>query len=250
MKWYVANDEKRSTRQLVIEVPTGNAKEPKFGMIMLPGKYQETFANQISTGFFRMSGDPLPFMMARADKCVATLKDQPFRMAYSFYRMPSGGLFGIFLEFESEQLGKATQSGFPIIEMTYGLDVQETRTLALEGPTRQPAHIVFAEGSSSGHYVSINPYTGERSSESSMPQSIYDRVFELPGDFIDAFKKEYDSLLSYHRNCRQRDYQQSMRQLCELFPLSAYPILRANESPSTAKKGKASAASKWWQFWK
>lgn len=247
MDWHRATDPKRRITQLVLDVPAGNACEPRFGLLSLPGKYCQLITQPVTAGFFRMSGDPLPFLMARADQSVQSLRAIPFRIAYSFFHLPAGGIFGAFLEFDSPELARESPTPFPILEMTYGLDTEEGRRTIVEGATRQPAHLVFTFGSARGSYESFNPATGRMNSPAAMPECAFDRVFDLPGGVADAFRDEFEALLAHHRSRPVPDYELCMEQLCELFPVSEPPILETPpvsvEPPLPPQSGAISLAA-------
>jgi hypothetical protein len=92
MNWYQAESTKTSVRQVVVEIPPGHEKDSKFGMMFFGSKYLQLMTSVWVAGFFRMDGDPGPYVLVRGDGAASQLRGSPLRIAFSFYRMRAGGL--------------------------------------------------------------------------------------------------------------------------------------------------------------
>jgi hypothetical protein len=246
LNWYLARDHRRRTNQVVIQLAEGGATDSKFGTLVLAAKYEFLNAQPWCAGYFRADADAGPFLLVRADGNVEHLRRPALRLAFSFYRLPAGGLFGIFVEADAQPLRLASPTGQPVIEGVYGLDVADAIERMRDALARDVIHMCFADASRSFTHITIGPSGG--STEVNPPECRFDRVFHVDSDCRRSLLHEFDQLLKYHAGLseRVRSYQRSMQELAERFPAAESPILGAKYAVDDSDRA---SGKKWWQVW-
>lgn len=225
---------------MVIEIPPGQEAKSKFGMLFFGAKYLHLMTAPWTTGFFRLDGDPGPYLMVRGDKAVSKLRGSPIRVAFSFYRMKAGGLCAIFVDADCPEVREKLTYPHVLFEMMYGLDTAEAKGQIQDAISRDSLHLCFAEGDGPGE-MSGGIYSG------SAINAEYDIVVPLPPDCRAALKQEWENLLKYHGSipAGRKDFQQSGQQMQSENPQTENPILSRSSQPS-----RDSSLKKWWQVWK
>lgn len=245
MTWYIASDERRKVRQVVIELPAGGARDSKFGSLGLAAKYENLLSQTWCAGYFRTDAEKGPFLLVRADGHVAKLKESPLRVAFSCYREPSGGVLGVFVAAENPELRKASQTGHAVFECVYGLDFQDTVERIRDGLSRDVIHLCFADAATNMRMSMID--ASGQSREMTAPACRFDRVFPVPDDCRRALVEEFRELMAYHRSLApsRRDYTRSMQQLSADFPASEHPILNRTQQNAPALPSAKARQSFW-----
>jgi hypothetical protein len=234
MSWYLAKDDRRKTRQVVIELPAGGAQDSKFGSLGLAAKYENLTRQPWCAGYFRTDAEKGPFLLVRADGHVAHLRDSPLRVAFSFYHEPAGGLFGVFVAAESPELRRASQTGHAVFECIYGLDYQDTVERIQDALARDVVHLCFADASTNLSVSSMQPDGTFK--EMTPPACRFDRVYPMPDDCRQALVQQLRELMGYHSSLppSRRDYQGSMEQMSADFPPSEHPVLGRSHATGTS----------------
>jgi len=220
MNWYYAQDEPRSVHEVVLEATEPRPVDSKFGMLFLGGKYHVLRSSPWVTGFFRLESDPGPYLLVRADGYADPLKNQPFRVAFCFYRMQAGGLFAVFVDFPKLKLSGVPSKSFVLFEMIRGLDLDDERERIQSALACSQLHICFAEGDGPGEEV------GEGWMGSSI-NACYDVLIDIDTGCHEILDREWRALLEYHDSMVRvrRDYEASLQQLQEENPLTHNPIV-------------------------
>ena len=257
MNWYYSEDKPKSVREVVIDVRTPSPVKSKFGMLMLGSKYHILRSNVWVAGYFRLDGDPGPFLLIRADRHADELKSQAFRVAHCFYRMRAGGLYAIFVDFRALILPNAPSGPFVLFEMIRGIDMGDERQRILDGINRPQLHVCFAEGDRPGEDLGGGMWSG------GAINAAYDVLVDVGDDCRETLKAEWDALLGFHRSLptATRDFNSSIGQMQAENPLSRNPIidLPAAQVPAVESRvndtatgvvgiGKGPTRKKWWQL--
>ncbi len=219
--WYVAENQIKSVRQVVLEVPRPNLVASKFGKLMLGEPYHTLTTNFWAVDFFRLEGDPGPHLLVRADGHTTRLRNQPFRVAFCFYRMKTGGLFALFVDFPGLRTPRASSVPFALFEIIRGLDLDEERQRIGDAIDQPRLHICFAEGEGPGDGLGSGLW------RDGAIDALYDVLVDLDPQCREALKREWQSLLDYHHALpRERcDFDASVRQMQSQNPLTQNPIL-------------------------
>ncbi|MBK6504534.1 MAG: hypothetical protein IPG02_02435 [Ignavibacteria bacterium] len=104
--WYFAENKSKGLRQVVFNISEDLIQETKLGSLILAAKYKNLAEKGWATGFFRLDGDRGPFLLVRADDYVEEIKKSKMKLGISFFRMDAGGLFGIYVHVDSDNLRK------------------------------------------------------------------------------------------------------------------------------------------------
>jgi hypothetical protein len=260
MEWYQVERTEKSVKQVVVEIPSGQEKDSIFGMLLFGAKFRHLMKSTWITGFFRLDGDPGPYLLVRGDDAARKLRGSPLLVAFTFYKMRSGGLMAIFVEADSPTVRGQIKAPHVLFEMIYGLDQDEIKSLFRDAFSRETLHLCFAEGDGPGESSG-----GIYSSGSINAQ--HDVVVSLPADCRAALKKEWDSLLTYHTSipAGRRSFEDSARQMEAENPAAENPVLPRSARSATDAPGPNSISSKnativsqpsskpskkWWEFWK
>ena len=230
--WYQAEDARKSVRQIVIEIPPGSEQASKFGQFLFGMKYMQLMSNTWTAGFFRLDGDPGPYLLVRGDKVASRLKGYPMRVAFSFYRMRAGGLCAIFVDVDCPEVRAKLTYPHVLFETMYGLDMADTKTHVQDAISRDSLHLCFAEGDGPGEM-----HVGYFSSKGIKAQ--FDVVAPLGEDCRAALKGEWEGILNYHASipASHRDFQQSGSQMAAENPQTENPILARGAKGGTAPAG-------------
>ncbi len=224
VNWYLAEDQRRGTRQVVLELPAGGAQATGFGVLMNPVEYirSQTWC----AGYFGTYNRKGTFLLVRADGHVEKLRECPLRIAFAFYRQAAGGLFGIYVAAEnSKELAAASPTGYAVFECSLGLDADEFIDMIHGGLSRKEIHMVFAEGSDL-NTAKVYDGSGEFV-EMPLPSCRFERIFPVPDDCRLALNHEFQELHNYHLALpsSKRDFGHCMEQLRLDWPITAHPIL-------------------------
>lgn len=213
--WYSAKQ--GSVEQVVIEIKP-NAKESRFGTLMFAAKYLHLAQHPLTVGFFALDSKPdPPYLMIRTDNLVGEMAKSPIRIAFSFCKMPSGGVLAIFVE--SPVMKKHLRNSF--LEEVLGLDYEDQKQRIRNAFKKDKLDIVLADGHGGtatidGSFASVDPIYAE-----------YDIVFPMQKDLRDLLGKKFEDLLSYHHSLRSRDYNKSANELWRMIPENKSPIINA-----------------------
>jgi hypothetical protein len=243
--WYLAKDDRRHVRQVVIETDESAAQASRFGDLMMSGQYKMLCSLSWTTGYFRLDDDPGPYLLARADGQTEHLRSGPFRVAFTFYREPAGGLFGLFVGADSEALRKASPTANPVIESLSGLDVQEVVDRIRDALAKETVHVCFAEAAQGLSMDAIG--ADGKFHKMSPPGCRFDRIISVPEDCRKALSAEFQGLLAHHRSLAvgARNFQRSAAQLDAEFPQSENPVLDYKYATATAKANVLTRPSFW-----
>lgn len=246
MNWYQVENAKKSVRQVVVEIPPGHEKDSKFGMMFFGSKYLQLMTSVWIAGFFRMDGDPGPYLLIRGDGAAGQLRGSPLRVAFSFYRMRAGGLMAIFVEADSPTVRQRLKRLQLLFETFYGLDQEDTKGMIRDAVTRDALHLCFAEGDGPGEF------SGGIFSGGSI-NAAYDVVVPLPSDCRAALKREWEGLLGYHSSvpAGRRSFEDSGRQMQAENPATENTILpRSAVSTVPVTVSRSIPGKRWWEIWK
>ncbi len=140
MDWYIAEDSRRKLRQVVVEAPQGGGPDLKFGMLFLGAKYQSLMTATRAVGFFRLDGDPGPFLMVRDDAATHYYRQRPARVAFSFFRLRAGGLMTLAVDVQTSGGTRRFLDG------AFGLDSGENKLLMRDALQLDALRVCFAGG--------------------------------------------------------------------------------------------------------
>jgi hypothetical protein len=203
--WYLACDKSRGLRQVVLLSDPNCKTASRFGTFFFASTYSDLVNNSIVTGFFRLDGDPGPYLMIRTDgtrddgyEAVDEMAKDKFRIAFNFGYMPTSGVISIFVC--SSFLNKYSKNGF--MEMHYGLDFDNTRNLLSDAFQRDELQVVHARGGGGG----------------ALPNAKYDIAIPIDGACKQVLVDEWKSLLTHHTKIAQPNYQTAVNRLFQMFP--------------------------------
>ena len=222
--WYVGEDQQRSVREVVVEMTRPHRVDSRFGVLTLGEQYRSLMSSLWAVGLFRLERDPGPYLLLRADGYTTRLKNQPFRVAFGFYRMEAGGLFALFVDFPEVEMPKTPYmpyAPYVLFETIRGIDLDDERE-RIHGAMNQPRlRMCFAEGEGPGEDL------GSGLVWSFAIDALYDVLIDLDPACREALNREWDSLLTYHRSLSsgRRDFAASVRQMQSENPLTHNPIL-------------------------
>jgi len=221
LTWYTAEDLEKNVSQVVLEANEPRPVSSKFGVLKLDAAYQTLMTNFWSTGFFRLDGDPGPYLLVRADGRTTALKGQPFRVAFSFYRLAAGGLIGVFVDFPKPRRPDGTAPPHALFETIRGIDLDDERQRIGDAINGTKLHMCFGEGEGPAEGLASGLWTDHHI------DALYDVLVDLDGPCRDALKRAWTSLLDYHDTlpAESRDFQASVRQMQSENPLSRSPVL-------------------------
>ncbi len=222
MQYKIITDKKANTTQIKIKLDASKITEPKFGVLVLAGKYGHLISRTRTLGHFKMDTSPGVFLLARADGHAEQLKTAPLELVYSFYKMPSGAIFGMFLHADSKVFAKASPHGFPIIEGIFGLDYEETKRLIAVALEQYKVHLCVADKSANAH-TNARLADGSWATHSN-PECIFDLVQEITSELRSALIENFKDLLMHHSNS-PADFQKSLQELDGYFPINENPLL-------------------------
>ena len=215
LHWYVASDVKKNVRQVVLEIPPSTLTKSRFATLILGAKYSSLLGSDWTTGFFRLDGDPGPFLLVRARNEHRTMESHATRLAFSFYRMRSAGIVAMFWDCP-DALGKwpyGHVEGASTTDQPLGLDIIR------DGMQKSHLEITFAIHS----LRTSADYGGQ---PVSIPEAISDVSIELPNAFRMQVLRELDDLCNYQRGLSgQGNGGDAMRQMWADNPTDRSAIL-------------------------
>ena len=98
MKARLSTNDGNRIRQVIIQLPAGGAKPPKFTGLMLPPDTNPVLNLQKHCAdFFSMDDGEGPFLMIRADGHTDQFRDASLLVAYTFCRFDAGGPVATFV---------------------------------------------------------------------------------------------------------------------------------------------------------
>lgn len=213
--WYFAEDKARCTRQIVLTSDPVRKTASRFATLMFSGKYRKLLANPLAIGFFRLDGQPGPFLLLRTDPAVEEMANETLSIAFSFYFLPTSGIIAMYVS--SKLLKNETRMGF--CEEIYGLDYDETRSLIADAIRKDSLYVVHAGASGS---ITEDVATGNVYNN---PACKYDIVLPFSAECKKRLANEWSELLSYHERIRKPDFDTAVRLLYEMVPEDIDPIL-------------------------
>lgn len=222
MEYQIVSNKRGNTTQVRIKLDNSKIKQPLFGNLLLAQKYNHLTNKTWTLGHFKMDGFQDIFLLLRADGYSEILKNVPLELVFSFYKMPSGGVFGVFLHADSKELAKVSPHGFPVFECLLGLDYLETTELIKSAFEMDKLHICFADKSDNSETISIN--SNGNSQSSTTPQCQFDLVQSISKELQNLLVENFKDLMIYHLNS-PADFQKSMQELGNLFPVDKSPLL-------------------------
>lgn len=226
MEYQLISDKGKNTTQIRIKLDSSNIRQSEFGNLILAQKYNHLTSKTWTLGHFKIDNHKDTFLLTRADGYSDILKKVPLELVYSFYKMRSGGVFGIFLYANSKELAKASPHGFPVFECLLGLDYLETKELIKSAFEMEKLHICFADKSSNSKTISIFPNSTNQSS--STPQCQFDLVQEISKELQNTLVENFEDLMIYHSNSLA-NFQKSMQELNRLYPVEKSPLLASQK---------------------
>jgi hypothetical protein len=228
MNWYQNEVQAKRVRQVVVEAGAAEVQDPKFRLLLLTSKFLPLLTSRMATGFFFLDGRPGPFLMVRADGLIEELRGAPLKVAFSFYRMPAGGLVGVDVFIDSPVVAKKLAKPFVLFEIAYGLDVEnEEMKKALDRAfSNDFLHLCFTQGEAVAT-------VSDGVVQSSGLDSEYDVLIPLDVACKEALQTEYRDILSYHAAipAGKRDYRESVGQMWAENPEDVLPILKRKPDP-------------------
>jgi hypothetical protein len=196
-------------------------------------------------GFFRLDGDPGPYLMLRVDDFIETVKEAPLAVAFSFCKTSAGALFAISARVDSEALGADLRGKFPqfpplkypVAEWIAILDSKYDVDLIDDALSRDRIHIVLARNSGSSETV----YSDSGQMKLTLPQATCDIVVPLDPAIASCLRAEWNALLGQHDSIPNSNlsFSQAQRELARALPFDKDPILprpAAPEQPERARE--------------
>jgi hypothetical protein len=209
--WYIAQDSRKHARQIVLEIPAGCGVAPQVANLLPPGEsFMFTRQPWAAIILHMPPPDDGPFIFIRAEGVTEQFKGRPIRVAYSFYRMNTGGLFTAFVHVDSPSIEK--RSGNPaIFENHQNISQADTCERIQKLIARGKIDVCFTASGKNG------PCTG------------YFGVSALISlECQDALHKEWKQLIEYHNSVQatHRNFQQAVGQYEQENPIQENPVLR------------------------
>jgi hypothetical protein len=224
--WYFAENKSKGLRQVVFNISEDMIKESELGSLILAAKYKNLTEKGWATGFFRLDGDRGPYLLVRADGYVEEIKKSKMKLGISFFRMGAGGLFGIYVHVDSDNLRKERDNPNVYFEIAYGLDESGSVDLMTDFLKNDQLDLILADkndrgsqsiyDSSGGGFISMTP-----------PLCKYDIPISLDEDCKRILNEELMDLKEYHSSTPsgRRNFQASVQQLWNIMPETDNPIL-------------------------
>jgi len=213
--WYFATTDGNRLRQVVLTLPPSCARETRFSELMLFPHYRVTQKDWVAE-VFTLDADPGPYLIVRADGITSKLHGQVTRIAFAFYHMKSSGILGILVNVDCPQ-ATCREIGFPNIgfEMLAGLDTERGVVMYGKFIQRPTTHICFAESNvSTGQLVNV----ADGRVMTAFPQGKFDLVADVSPDCLGVIRREWMSLLAYHKTISRPDFQTAVNDVCALVP--------------------------------
>ncbi len=230
--WYLAKTPDGSVRQVVVSVPPSKTVASKFRIIRLEyDRFPMLASGTWCAGFFRLDGDPGPYLMLRVDDFIENVKEAPLAVALSFCKTSAGALFVISVRVDSEALGTALRDKFPkfpplkypVAEWIASLDAKYDVDLIDDALSRDRIHIVLAQNSGSSETVFSD--SGQRKLR--LPQAVCDIVVPFDPAIASCLRAEWNALLAQHNSIPNSNvsFSQAQRELARTLPFDKDPVL-------------------------
>jgi len=220
--WYQAEDKVKHVRQVVLCGSVEDvSQKPRFGQLLLTRKFESLLKTPIASGFFCLDSDPGPFFMARMDHIAKELQGCPVKVAFSFYRMPRGGLMGMYVHVDCPSVAERMTYPIVLFELAYGLDESnsENKRMFEQAIARDSFHLCFTDGEGSLAHEDGCAFV------SSSLCSRFDMVIPISQECRDVLKNEWKALLAYHASLANRDYNSTIQQMWAENPQGGNPVL-------------------------
>jgi hypothetical protein len=218
--------------QVVLSVPISSIKKTEYGMIMLPyDKFPILSSQSWCTGFVRMTEKPIPYQMIRVDKFDEDVIKSDLTIAFSFCKLPSGGIFLTDTRIENESIGIPVRQKFPhlpylqkpIVEWIVGIGDNYSMKMIQDVFSSSVLNIIIAN--SNGIESRIMDSNGSMI-KCVGPCAHHERSVALNSEVSDLLKKELQSLLDYDKTVPniRRNIRIANKELSQLLPLDKDPI--------------------------
>jgi hypothetical protein len=238
--WYLADDESKHARQLVLTLPVEAAVPPRVSNLMAGFAFMEP---NWAVTLLQMVGNSAqtegPFVFAKATGVIDLVKDQPATLACSFYRMDRGGLFQMFVEVDTPQIREKAGGSPFLAEISYWPDEEDDRHLVEGLIGLDELELCFVAPGDNG------PCTG-----------YFGLRVELPEEVKTMLRWEWDNLLAFHSEVSGRDYRAALDQYNRENPITGNPILQPSRQqsretgPRETQTRPPAQHKRWWEFWK
>lgn len=187
--WYVAANEKKSVRQVILEIQPTSLVNSRFSTLMFGPKYASLISSDWAMGFFRMSDDPGPFLLVRARGEHSVVSSRLTRLAFAFYRMRKAGIISTFWDCPDT----AGRWPYGHVEGASSADQPLGVEIIRDAMRKDRLQITFAVNSAS------------TSNFGTLPLAVSDIDCELPEAFRKSVLEELDALCIYQRGLSGRE---------------------------------------------
>lgn len=224
--WYFAENKSKGLKQIVFDISEDMIQETKLGSLILAAKYKNLMEKGWATGFFRLDGDRGPFLLIRADDYVEEIKKSKMKLGISFFRMDAGGLFGIYVYVDSDNLRKERDNPNVYFEIAYGLDESGSVDLMTDFLKNDQLELTLADKNDRSSQSIYDP-SGGGFILMTPPLSKYDISISLDENCKKILNDELKELKKYHSSIPsgRRNFQSSVQQLWNIMPEMDNPIL-------------------------
>ncbi len=207
--WYMAKNDRKRVRQVVVLIPPARQIQPRVGSLVPPGALASFVeAPWASITLTMPSENPGPFVFVRAEGAVEQFRNCPVRIAFAFYRTNAGGLFTVLVHVQCLEIEALT--GHPaVFENSHDLDNSADRKLVEALISRDAVEVCFTASGKNG------PCTG-----------YFGVSAPLSADCRKALKAEWERLLGYHRSTTGgRSFRERVAQVKRENPVQENPVL-------------------------
>jgi len=209
-QWYLVDSEEKHVRQIVIRMDPRTEIAPQVDNLLPSVELFEFMQTSWAAITVPLSDDrSRPLIFIKAEGVIDQLRNCLVRVAFSFYKMQTGGLFCIFVHVNSPTVEAKT--GNPcVFENPHNLNSSEERDLCTALMTTPHLDVCFTAAGENG------PCTGYFGLRVSIPQ-----------DCREALQREWESLLRYHKSIpsTRRSFQGAIVQFEQENPLEDNPVL-------------------------
>ena len=218
--WYLAKTPNGSVRQAVINVPPSNTVATKFGTIWLEyDQFPMLASGTWCAGFFRLDGDPGPYLMLRVDDFIEDLKRRRWRWRFRFARHRRGLCSSYPPDLNRRRWQRPCASSFPNsrrsnIRWPNGSRawIRNIDVDLIDGAlSRDRIHMVLARNSKSSKTVFSD--SGQR--KLTLPQAVCNIVVPLDPAIASCLRAEWNALLAQHNSIpnSELNFNQAQREL-------------------------------------
>ena len=213
-EWYYVENASKHVHQLVLKLPPGSEVPPRVKGTLVSGRMGELMKRDVAGLVLFLEGggkeEKGPFIFVKANNVVHFLKGYEARIAFAFYRFPTGGVLQIFVTVLSPKV--KTKSGCPFIaENVHWPDGNDSKELIPALLNRDFIEVCFIADGLDGP---LHGYFGLRA--------------KIPEDCKAALKKEWESITSYHTGLSPSKINRAaaMAQFEKENPLEENPVLK------------------------